>query len=210
MSDARRVSPLIVGIGGTIRGGSSSESALMIALNMAERLGARIESLTGSALALPMYNPQETHRSEEALRFLDLLRKADGVLLASPGYHGSLSGLIKNALDYVEDLRDEALPYLEGKVVGCIVCATGWQATTTTLIALRSIVHALRGWPTPLGATLNTSKKLFAADGICIDAGASSQLEIVSRQVVEFASMSAAATQKPRGKRAHARVWGVE
>jgi hypothetical protein len=46
---------------------------------------------------------------------------------------GGISGLVKNALDYVEDLRDHELPYLDGRAVGCIGCAYRRQATTTTL-----------------------------------------------------------------------------
>ena len=64
---------------------------------------------------------------------------------------------IKNALDYAEDTAKDARPYLDGRAVGCIACAYGWQATDSTLIAMRSIVHALRGWPTPLGVAANTT-----------------------------------------------------
>ena len=57
----------------------------------------------------------------------------------------------------------------------------------STLAALRSIVHALRGWPTPFGATLNTSEKLFDANGGCTDERIAAQLALVGKQVVEFA-----------------------
>jgi len=94
-----------------------------------------------------MYVPDATLRTDKARRLIGALAGCDAVIIASPGYHGGPSGLIKNALDYVEDLRDDERPYFDGRAVGCIACAAGWQATTTTLIALRSIVHALRGWP---------------------------------------------------------------
>jgi FMN reductase len=55
-------------------------------------------------------------------------------------------------------------------------------------LTLRSIVHALRGWPTPLGATINSSGGVFK-DGVCTDAGAAKQLELVGQQVVEFARL---------------------
>ena len=111
---------------------------------------------------------------------------ADGVLLVSPGYHGTVSGLVKNALDYVEDLRDEPRPYLDGRAVGCVALANGWQAAVTTLTALRSIVHALRGWPTPLGAAVNSTEVSFDADG-CTDSQVEKTLRTIGEQVVEFA-----------------------
>ena len=54
---------------------------------------------------------------------------------------------------------------------------------------LRSIVHALRGWPTPLGVALNSTVKLFDDDGHCLDESAKKQLELMGQQVFQFARM---------------------
>ena len=94
---------------------------------------------------------------------------------------------MKNALDLLEDLRGDPRCYLDGRAVGCIVTATGWQAGGTTLMALRSIIHALRGWPTPLGATLASTDRIFDSAGNCTDQKAAAQLAVVGRQVTEFA-----------------------
>jgi FMN reductase len=126
--------------------------------------------------------------SPELAEMLDAVREADGVMISTPGYHGSVSGLIKNALDGLEGLRDDARPYLDGRAVGCIVSADGWQAGGTVLSALRTIVHALRGWPTPLGVTLNPSAgKLFDQAGELSDKRDARQIEMMAGQVVEFA-----------------------
>jgi len=87
----------------------------------------------------------------------------------------------------LEDLREDKRPYLDGRAVGCIATAAGWQAAASTLAALRSIAHALRGWPTPLGAALITSEKIFNAAGACTDEKVALQLATVGRQVAEFA-----------------------
>jgi FMN reductase len=100
-----------------------------------------------------------------------------------------MSGLIKNALDYAEDLRMDERTYFDGIAVGMIACAGGWQAAVQTLTALRAVAHALRGWPTPLGAALNSSIKLFSDEGECLDLSSKFQLETVGRQVVQFARM---------------------
>jgi FMN reductase len=180
--------PLIVGIGGTTRSGSSSESALRLALASAKDQGARIEIVCGADLILPPFDPSDSARSAGAIRLVQLLRECDGVILSSPGYHGSLSGLLKNALDYTEDMRLDERPYLEGRAVGSIVCAQGWQATGTTLAALRSVVHALRGWPTPLGVCINSGLQVFDGRGVCADSGVDQQLHILGQQVVTFAN----------------------
>lgn len=82
--------------------------------------------------------------------------------------------------------EDEHSPYFDGKAVGCIACAYGWQATGSTLNALRSIVHALRGWPTPLGVAVNSSIPLFGAVGECLNADPARNLEIMADQLVQF------------------------
>ena len=176
----------VVGIGGSIRSDSQSERALRIALAGAEAAGASTTSITGADLVLPFYDPSVAARPVLATSLVTALREADGVLLVSPGYHGTVSGLVKNALDYVEDLRDDPRPYLDGRAVGCVALAQGWQAAVTTLTALRSIVHALRGWPTPLGAALNSTEVAFDAAG-CSDPQVEKTLRTIGEQVVEFA-----------------------
>jgi FMN reductase len=184
--------PLIVGIGGTTREGSSSEVALRFALRAAQKAGAETAILAGAALDLPMYAPEKTDRSPGAVKLLGLLRRSHGLIITSPGYHGSISGLIKNALDYVEDMRADGDVYFEGRAVGCVACAYGWQATGSTLAALRSIVHALRGWPTPIGVAINSSQQIFDPEGNCLDASIGKQLELMANQVVDFARMRVA------------------
>ncbi|MEV6229589.1 NAD(P)H-dependent oxidoreductase [Saccharopolyspora shandongensis] len=178
----------VVGIGGSVRPDSQSERVLHAALAGAREAGAKVHAITGSSLVMPFYDPQLTERTDNALELVDALRSADGVILASPGYHGTISGLIKNALDYAEDLRGDERPYLDGRAVGCIGIAYGWQATVTTLQALRSVVHALRGWPTPLGGAVNSAETQFEAGGECADEKVANVLRTIGHQVVDFAN----------------------
>ena len=178
--------PFIVGIGGTTRANSSTEKALKVALNAAAALGAETVLLGADALDLPMYAPEKPGRAPGAQSFVDAVRRADGIILGSPGYHGGISGLVKNAIDYVEDLSKDASPYFQGRAVGLIATGAGWQGAVVTLSALRAIVHALRGWPTPLGVPINTLEPCFDADGACISPKLKEQLEILAREVVDF------------------------
>jgi FMN reductase len=174
----------VVGIGGSMREDSQSERALAVVLQGAEAVGAQTVAITGPELVLPFYDPAVLERSALALRLVQALREADGVVLVSPGYHGTVSGLVKNALDYVEDLRADARPYLDGRAVGCVAMALGWQVAVTTL---SSIVHALRGWPTPLGAALNSGEVSFDDHGVPSDDAVERTLRTIGEQVVQFA-----------------------
>src|SRR5579863_1424455 len=106
--------PYIVGFGGTASGLSSTERALQIALAAAERYGADTMMFGGDYLTrLPHYLTGD--RSTAAISvFVDAIRAADGIIISSPGYHASISGLVKNAIDYVEETAKDQRIYLDG------------------------------------------------------------------------------------------------
>lgn len=177
----------IVGIGGSMDPGSQSQRALRAVLTACESRGAAITSFTGSALDMPPYLPGAVIPAA-AVGPIEAVRRAGAVVIASPGYHGTVSGLVKNALDYLEVLREDDRPYLDGRAVGVIGVARGWQAAVSTMTALRQIVHALRGWPAPLGIAVNSLVSTFAVDGTCDDPAVSGAVEILADQLVGFAS----------------------
>ena len=184
--------PLIVGLGGTTRPGSTSERALMIALEAAAAAGFETRLFGAGAMPSETYDPTRPERSAEAVAMVAALRRADGVLIATPAYHGGISGLVKNAIDFTEDMRDDPRPYFDGRAVGCIVVADGAQALGSTLASLRAIVHSLRGWPTPFAATLNGRDKPFGGDGRDADEAALQACRLVAQQVIGFARMAQA------------------
>ena len=94
---------------------------------------------------------------------------------------------MKNALDYIEDLREDPRVYLDNTPWGCISCAYGWQAAVGTLGQLRSIGHALRAWPTPLGVAINSADEIWDDAGGLTDAAVQDQLDMLATQVLAFA-----------------------
>lgn len=173
--------PLIVGIGGSTRPNSFTNELIAGCLAEADALGARTRAVVGPALGdLPMFG--DDLDPAESAELIEAVRAADCIVIGTPGYHGGMSGLVKNALDHLELLRDDPRPYLDGKAVGIIVSASGWQACGTTLMSVRSAVHALRGWPTPFGVTVNS------AEQDATDARVAGALAVLAGQLVEFAS----------------------
>jgi FMN reductase len=191
----------IVAIGGTVNQESSTEQALRLAAATAAAQGAEVKVFGGDYLrALPHYRG-EGYGIEDGAELVASVREADGLIISAPGYHGSISGLVKNALDYLEDLARDERPYLEGRAVGLIATAYGDQATMGTLQTLRSVVHSLRGWPTPLGATVRVYQGLFSSEGQCFDERARGQLELVGLQTYQGARALAleAGTREAKG-----------
>jgi FMN reductase len=186
--------PLVVGLGGTLRSNSSTERALRYCLGSVARQGGRTKLFCAEDLDLPMYAPHELARTPNALDLVGWLRDADAVIVGSPGYHGAVSGLVKNALDYIEDLREDPRIYLDNTPWGCISCAYGWQAAVGTLGQLRGIGHALRAWPTPLGVAINSADQIWGDAGELTDTTVRNQLEMLATQVLTFARSAGGTT----------------
>lgn len=183
--------PHIVGIGGTTRPGSSTEMLVRAILAECGAKGAETTMFAGAELlALPHYNPGDPTRTDGQRALVDAARRADGFVIGTPGYHGSVSALVKNAIDLLEDTRtDDARVYMDGCPVGLVVSAAGWQATGVTLSALRDIIHALRGWPTPIGIGVNTIvQRPFDDEGRIADESIAGAVRMQAGQIMDHVS----------------------
>jgi FMN reductase len=150
--------PFIVGLGGTLRTHSLSRAALIESLDIAATLGARSALLDLRELNLPMYSPdcaiEDYAPADRASieRLLDTCYEADAFVWASPTYHGTVSGVFKNALDFLEFLSTTNPPYLSGRPVGLVAINDG-----KTFTALTSSAQELRAWVAPTLVLLDKS-----------------------------------------------------
>ena len=179
----------VVGIGGTLRGGSSSLGALRRALGAAREAGAETELLDLRELKLPMYEPGRPldDYGPEVRGFVEALRGADALILSTAAYHGTLAGVTKNALDFTQFLARDERPYLDGRVVGLISTAGGERAAANTTDAMVHIVHALRGIVAPSMVTISRAWQRSDGDGNITDETYGGRLDKLGTLVVEMA-----------------------
>ncbi|MCM3887052.1 NAD(P)H-dependent oxidoreductase [Frankia sp. R82] len=184
----RRRRPMIVGLGGTTQPNSLTQWLLAGALGTMAQAGAETLLFGSGELDLPMYSPERPERGPGALRLLAAVEQCDALVIATAAQHGRVSGLVSNALDYLDDLRGAPRPHLDGRPVGLIVTAPGADSAGTALTALRSTVHSLRGWPTPQAILLDTSASptIADADGRLTDQATASALETLVDQIMGF------------------------
>lgn len=180
----------VVGIGGTTRPNSSSERLVASVLAETRHLGASVRLFGGADLAmLPHFTPELETRTNEQSEFVDTVRAADALVIGTPGYHGGVSGLVKNAIDLLEDTRQDERVYFDGLPVGLVVSAGGWQTGGVALSALRGIVHAMRGWPTPMGVCVNTATQLpFDNQGNLVDSAVQFAIRTQAEQILRLAT----------------------
>lgn len=180
---------VIVGLGGTFRQNSSSELLVRAVLAECKALGAETAMFDGPSLSrLPHYNPGNATRTGDEQALVDAVRRCDGLVIGSPGYHGGYSGMVKNAIDLLEDLREDERSYFDALPVGLAVSAAGWQACGTTLSALRDVVHAMRGWPTPVGIAMNSIVQKPFDGGELVDQQIAAVVKAQAAQIMGFAS----------------------
>ena len=176
------MTPHIVGLGGSLRAGSSSLAALRVALDGAEAAGADVQLLDVRELALPLYHGGAPG-SPGVDRLVAAVSGADGMLWSSPLYHGTVSGAFKNALDWLQLLSRREPPFLTGMPVGLVATSGGVQGLQA-INTMEFVVRALRGWTVPLVVPVAQAFQCFAADGTPRDEAVVDRLKTLGREVV--------------------------
>lgn len=175
----------ILGIGGSMRQGSQSLKALKAALALAEASGAQTVLADVRELALPVYSP-ELPLDAYPPTFKWLLqeaRAADGYILCSPTYHGTITGSVKNVLDALDFLGNDTPAYFGGKVVGLIGLGGGAH---NVINSLHHAARALNGLVVPTVATVPGSALAPDADRFD-DAGVARRVQQMIDQMLELA-----------------------
>jgi len=176
----------IVGIGGSLRPDSYSQKALAIATQRIETLGATVEILDLRTMTLPFCDGGDDYTAyPNVAKLRQAVKQADGLILATPEYHGSVSGVLKNALDLMS--FDE----LSDKVTG-LISVLGGQSNSNALNDLRVILRWVHGWVIPEQIAVGQAWKAFDANGNLVD-------EALSKRFDQFAQSLLQNTQKLRG-----------
>ncbi|WP_428261276.1 NADPH-dependent FMN reductase [Haliangium sp.] len=174
----------IVGLGGSPNTRSSTTAAVEIALAGARAAGAEVQRFDVDALDLPMYKWGMS--SPVADELMTAVRQAHGMIWCSPLYHGTVSGVFKNVIDWFELLANDDPPYLSGKIIALMATAGGDQALQA-INTMEYIVRALRGWTLPLTAPIARAGQAFQ-DGTPRDPELDERLRMIGRELVAAAS----------------------
>ena len=175
----------ILTIVGSLRPDSTTGLALGVASRAAEAAGAEVQTVELCTLSLPFCDGRadELSYGGDVTRFIEAVREADGLLIGSPNYHGSLSGVLKNALDLLgpEAVRD--------KLVGLVATARGEAGAMNTLNHLRHICRWMNGWVIPAEVSIPRAQESFDADGAVTVDGLEAQLATLGEELVRYAKL---------------------
>lgn len=155
-----------VALGGSFRPGSSSAKAMLEALYFLHDRGHETSSLSLSDLKLPGFETCDRLEDypESVHHMLNEIRSAHGLIFSTPVYHGTLSGGMKNAMDFLEYLSGDAEPYLTGRVIG-LISTSGGLPGVNAINTMDYISRALHAWVCPTTVAIPHSNKQFGPDG---------------------------------------------
>jgi FMN reductase len=168
----------VLGVGSSMRQGSYSTIALNMILDMAKGNEAETKLLDLRQTNLPMLYAakDDTH---EIGQVTELVEWADAYILATPDYHGSMSGSLKNFLDYFWS-------EFAGKTFGYIVASH--EKGLTVMDQMRTAVRQCYGWSIPYGISINPEDD-FNDKKEVINRKLWSRLDMLARDLVVYGKL---------------------
>ncbi len=167
---------------------------LQTAMRSAEKAGAEVTLVDLRALPMPIYSPDDEERSGldgNALELQRLLSKHDGFLIASPEYNGSITGILKNAIDWASR-PSEKYPrskVFQGKFAAIMTASPGSFGGVRSLSHLRAVLTSVGVYVLPTEVAVPFVAGKFAGDGEeMTDEKAKTTLENLATSLVEVAS----------------------
>jgi FMN reductase len=169
----------IVGINGSLRPGSYSAMALEVAISRVQALGVETEIIDLRKLSLPFCNGGDDYSDyPDVAKMQQTVKSAAGLILATPEYHGSVSGVMKNALDLM------SFEELSGKVAG-LISVLGGQSNSNALNDLRIILRWVHAWVIPEQISLGQAWKVFNEEGKILDEKLSQRFDAFAGSLVD-------------------------
>lgn len=173
----------IVAVSGHLKKINRTQQAIGVAKRRLEAQGHTVEVIDLSVLPLPLVDerpaadyPPEVHTLRAKVK------AADAVILATPEYHNSLSGALKNALDHLGDEE------FGGKAVGLLSTAGGANAIDS-LNAMRTILRSLHAVVITQQVMLIFASQQFDDAGNLKDKTLEERVFKMTDELVRFAAM---------------------
>jgi NAD(P)H-dependent FMN reductase len=177
----------ILGVAGSMRQESYSTLGLKMVLEEAKKYGSESHLLDLRDINLPLYDPGAPSSSDPPFnisnnvleKITKALKWADALVLASPDYHGSISGTLKNFLDYFwEDFA--------GKTFGYIIASH--EKGLTVADQMRTAVRQCYGWSMPYNISINGEKD-FDSEGNLVNPALVKRIKMLARDLVTYGAL---------------------
>ena len=177
----------VLGVAGSMRQDSYSTLGLRMVLEEAKKYYSESYLLELRDINLPLYDPSGPSSNDPSFnnsnnvleKITTALKWADALVLASPDYHGSMSGTLKNFLDYFwEDFA--------GKTFGYIIASH--EKGLTVADQMRTAVRQCYGWSMPYNISINGEKD-FDSKGNLVNSALVKRIKMLARDLVTYGAL---------------------
>ncbi len=162
-----------------MRADSNSVRALRVVLAAAEARGAETRLLDLHEIDLAVYRPQQAAETGGALAADAAVNWAEALVLASPDYHGSMSGAMKNFLDYFWE-------EFAGKLFGYL-CASH-ERGLTVMDQMPTAVRQCYRWSLPYGVAVHP-KEDFDQAANAYSPAVTRRLQMLARDMTVYGEL---------------------
>ena len=170
----------LLGVCGSVRVDSYSSRLAAMVLTNAREHRAETRMLELGAVDLPTYNPDKEDPDHAGLRAAtEAVNWADAFLLSSPDYHGSMSGAMKNFLDFYWS-------EFAGKLFG-YACASH-EKGLTVMEQMRTSVRQCYGWSLPYGISVHGEKD-FDSSGQIVNTQVARRVQFLARDLIVYGAL---------------------
>lgn len=185
-------SPKILAFAGSLREGSLNKKLARVAADGARAAGAEATFLDLRDYPLPVYDADIEAAEglpENVLALKRILSDHDGFLIACPEYNSSITGALKNFIDWTsrKDGDTPGLAPVRGKVAGLLSASPGALGGLRGLFHVREILQNIGIIVVPKHKALPRAKTLFDDEGRLTDEDQRKAVYDVAEYVVSVA-----------------------
>ncbi|MEM8738714.1 MAG: NAD(P)H-dependent oxidoreductase [Planctomycetota bacterium] len=182
--------PSVLAFSGSLRQGSLNQKLVKLAARGAAKSGADVRVIDLADFLLPIFDEDVESRGTpaEAVSLKAMMKAADGMLIASPEYNSSLSGALKNAVDWASRKAEgeSALEAFSGKAVAVMAASPSPVGGLRGLMHLRQILSHIQMHVLPGQMTLCHADEAFDDAGELKDPKLGANAEKLGRTLAEY------------------------
>ncbi len=183
--------PKILAFAGSLRKDSYNKKLVKIAAHAAEQAGGEVTLIDLNDYPLPVYSGDIEELEgipANALKLKELFSNSDGFIISSPEYNSSLSGALKNAIDWVSRPASPKEVYLScftDKVALIISASVGALGGLRGLVHLRLILQNINVFVIPGQKSISNAMEAFDATGNLKSTEQQEAIKGLGKQLVE-------------------------
>ena len=183
--------PKILAFAGSTRTDSFNKKLVKIAATGAMEGGADVTVIDLRDFAMPLYDgdlEQQQGLPSNAKKLKDLMLSHQGLLISAPEYNSSISGVLKNTIDWVSrpSAGEESLACFKGKVAGIMSASPGGLGGLRGLVHVRAILENISVLVIPDQIAVGKAHEVFNADGTLKDKKQEDQVKRIGSSVAKL------------------------